>query len=95
MKWDVSYVRTKLFTGDTTGEKTWWSKDDELNYRLRFVEANSAEEAMQLVKWDIIELMGCNCLTAEEDQNGISVYEPSDYELCETYTEFCAVRVED
>lgn len=95
MKWDVSYIRTRLFKGETTGKKTWWSKDDELNCRLRYVEANSSEEAKQLIKGDIIELMGCNCLTTEEDENEISVYEPSDSELLETHTEFCAIKIED
>jgi hypothetical protein len=87
MKWDVSYTRK------TNGETIFYSHDDELNSAKTLVEAPTAEEAINIVKSDVTELMMCNCLDVEVIDNKLVVCEPSDHEFIECYYDFSAVRV--
>lgn len=87
MKWDVLYTRK------TTQEACWYSKDNELNYDGSFIEAMSAEEAELLVRGHITELMRCNCLEVEESEEGLLVFEPSDHEFIEGYSDFSVAHV--
>lgn len=87
MRWDVLYTRK------TTQEACWYSKDSELNCDGSFIEAASAAEAELLVKGYISELMWCNCLEVEENEEGLMVFEPSDREFVEGYINFSAIHV--
>ncbi len=87
MKWDVSYIR------ETTKETVWYSEDNELNYDRSFVDAVSKEDAIMLVRGYITELMLCNALGVEEENNSISVFEASDHEYIERYYDFSAQKV--
>ena len=87
MRWDVLYTRK------TTQEACWYSKDSELNCDGSFIEAASAAEAELLVKGYISELMWCNCLEVEENEEGLMVFEPSDREFVEGYINFSAMHV--
>ena len=87
MKYDVSYIRK------TTNETVFYSKDNELNYDSSFVEALTEIEAINKVKCDIAELMRCNCLDVVENEEGLTIFEPSDREFIEGYINFNAVPV--
>ena len=87
MKYDVSYIRK------TTNETVFYSKDNELNYDSSFVEALTEIEAINKVKCDIAELMRCNCLDVVENEEGLTILEPSDREFVEGYINFNAVQV--
>ena len=87
MKWDVSYTRK------TTGETVFYSQDNELNSTTELVDAASPTQAINKVKQNISELMFCNCLDVEAENDKLSVYEPSDHEFIECYYNFDAIRV--
>lgn len=87
MKWDISYTRK------TTGETMFYSQDNELNNIGTLVEASSEKKALNMVKSDITELMQCNCLGVNVEDDKITVYDPSECEFIECYYNFSAVRV--
>lgn len=87
MRWDVSYTR------ETTKETVWYSEDWELNSNGSFVETESESDAITAVRGNIEELMLCNCLAVEEDNDGLSVFEPSDHDFIERCFDFSARRV--
>lgn len=87
MKWDVSYRKA------TTDEMFYYSNDTELNYDGSFVESTSKIDAINKVKSNIAELMRCNCLEVEESEDSLTVFEPSDHEFIESYTNFNAVLI--
>lgn len=87
MKWDISYTKR------TTGKTMFYSQDNELNSTKALIEASSKDEALNIVKLNITELMFRNCLVVESLDDEIIVYEPRDHDFIESYYDFSATRV--
>ena len=89
MKWLVSYLIK------TVPNMRIILKDDP-NLRSKdynTTEANTADEAIEDVKNYIAKLFRCNCLTVEETEGKLIVYESSKEEIIDEYFDFQAKRI--
>ena len=87
MKWDVSYTRK------TSGETVLYSQDNEFNTTKTVVEASCEAEALNIVMFNIKEIMQRNCLDVDIKDDTITVYKPSNHELIECIYGFSASRI--
>jgi len=84
-KWRVSYTTL-------VGKKEFYS-DEDLGAPGILLSGNTEADAIKEVKDYISELMRCNCLHVEEDENRLIVTEPSDGTTVEEFANFFAFPV--
>lgn len=85
MQWDITYLRNN--------KQTHFLDDSDVYHPVFKVAGNSEEEVVAQVKNYISELMMSNCFSVEEGSDSLRVFDPSDGETVETFTEIRAQRM--
>ncbi len=88
MKWEITYSLKSL-----PPKRLQISEDPNLGGQNYEVTADSEEKAIQNVKDYIIELFQCNCLAVKSTVSGFIVYDSSDGEQIDEYSNFSGKRV--
>lgn len=84
MNWDITYLRN--------GTLTHFFEDSDIYHPVFRVTASSEEEIVTQVKGYIADLMLTNCLSVDEGQDSLRVFDPSDGETVELFTDFRVQR---
>lgn len=85
MEWDITYLRNNKLSH--------FLDDSDVYHPVFTVVGNSSEEVVAQVKGYISDLMMTNCFSVEEGPDSLRVFDPSDGETVETFTEFRAQRM--
>lgn len=85
MQWDITYLRND--------KPTRFFDDSDIYHPVFRVEGNSEEEVLTQVKEYISNLMMTNCFSLEEGPDSLRVFDPTDGETVELFTEIRAQRL--